>query len=228
MARTLASTTLAAAVAKADKQFLLSSVAGLAVGNLLFTGREAMLVNEIVGTRVSVQRGYNGAPQDHPTGQKVWFGPGSDFYGHRKTGAADANAELVLPRIVLPEGVIQDVKGGQWVDVQDDPRKADKKPVYNYAASGAIEIAAGVHKLNGAGALAMTLADPSADDEGTVIRILTTTAQAHTVTLAGGLAGAGAAADVGTFTAAIGNGVSLVAIGGKWYLDGPVSGVTFA
>ena len=102
-------------------------------------------------------------------------------------------------------------------------------PVQVLTGDGAITIKTGLVILNKAGAIAATLADPTATtDDGKVLRILSVTAQAHTVTIAGGLNGSGASADVGTFSAAIGNGVTLVAYQGKWYLTGPNTNVTFA
>jgi hypothetical protein len=53
----------------------------------------------------------------------------------------------------------------------------------NYiAAAGAIPIVTGTYALNGAGALAMTLAAPTAAQDGTVLTIVAATAHAHTVT----------------------------------------------
>lgn len=96
------------------------------------------------------------------------------------------------------------------------------------SAAGAISIKSGsvlVTKADGAAAL--TLADPAAADAGKVLCITSETAQAHTVTIAGGLNGGGAAADVGTFGGAIGDYVELVAYNSKWYLRHKLN-VTFA
>lgn len=78
------------------------------------------------------------------------------------------------------------------------------------------------------GTQAVTLADPITALNGRVLHILSTTARAHTVTIAGGLNGVGSGADVGTFGGAIGDGFSLVAYGGKWYnLPNANKNVTF-
>jgi hypothetical protein len=84
------------------------------------------------------------------------------------------------------------------------------------AAAGAIVIKEGVVWITGASALAITLAAPAVDDDGKVLHIRSTTAQAHTLTVAGGLNGAGSGADVGTFGGAIGDGVTLAAHNGAW------------
>lgn len=98
-----------------------------------------------------------------------------------------------------------------------------------YSASGAVEIRTGIAQITAGSAAAMTLAAPTALQEGTVITFDSTTAFAHTLTVAGGLRGAGASADVGTFGAAIGNGVTLYAKGLFWWpIPGSNLNVTFA
>jgi L-aminopeptidase/D-esterase-like protein len=57
--------------------------------------------------------------------------------------------------------------------------------------------------------------------------IFAATANAHTVTIANGLSGAGAGADVGTFGGAVADRVSLIAYNGAWYPVVNVN-VTFA
>ncbi len=98
------------------------------------------------------------------------------------------------------------------------------------SADGAITIKSGIVQITKGTAAAITLADPTAgDDDGKVLTIDSTTAAAHTVTIAGGLRGAGAGADVGTFGAAIGNGIMLYAYNGAWYtVPGTNLNVTFA
>lgn len=93
-----------------------------------------------------------------------------------------------------------------------------KLPVQHMTANGAVTILSGLVILDKAGVLAATLADPTATtDDGKMLIVLSITAQAHTLTLVSGLNGAGAGADVGTFGAAVGNGVVLIAYGGYWY-----------
>lgn len=108
-------------------------------------------------------------------------------------------------------------------------------PVQVMAADGAITIKEGIVTVTKAGVCAMTLAAPvpgsqSANgDDGKVLWIDSQTAQAHTLTIANGLRGVGASADVGTFGAAIGNGLGLYAYNGAWYpVPGTNTNVTFA
>lgn len=85
-------------------------------------------------------------------------------------------------------------------------------PTQVLAANGAVTIKSGVCMLTKAdGASAVTLADPDAADTGKQLTVISETAQAHTLTIAGGLNGGGAGADVGTFGGAVGDYVRLVA-----------------
>lgn len=97
---------------------------------------------------------------------------------------------------------------------------AAKKVVTAAANDGAISIADGVVKITKATAAALTLADPAAGDEGTVIIITSQTAAAHTVSNAGGsgFGAQGAGADVATFGGAIGDGFAVVAINANWHI----------
>jgi hypothetical protein len=108
-------------------------------------------------------------------------------------------------------------------------------PVQVMAADGAITIKEGIVTVTKAGVCAMTLAAPvpgpqsASGDDGKILWIDSQTAQAHTLTIANGLRGAGASADLGTFTTAIGNGLGLYAHNGAWYpLPGTNTNVSFA
>jgi hypothetical protein len=81
-------------------------------------------------------------------------------------------------------------------------------------ASGAIPVVAGTYALNGAAALAMTLATPTTPaQDGTVVTLVATTAHAHKVTTAANKING--ATDTVTF-AAVGDAVTLEAVGGIW------------
>lgn len=89
-------------------------------------------------------------------------------------------------------------------------------------ATDAIDFSLGdVFMLSRAGAAdAATLADPAVGDNGRIIRIMSGTAFAHTITSAGGIGGAGTSDDVITFTNRIAASVTLFAHNGKWYVVG--------
>lgn len=108
------------------------------------------------------------------------------------------------------------------------------EPVALASGDGAIASKGGVVMITKASAAALTLAAPTAGDQsaggddGRTLTIISTTAAAHTVTQSSpGFNNNGASSDVGTFGAAKGNGLYLVAHNGAWYVAGNV-GVTLA
>lgn len=105
-----------------------------------------------------------------------------------------------------------------------------KKPLQVVSADGAITIKEGLVVITKGSAAVITLADPVAGiDDSKVLHVYSNTAFAHTVTLTSGLAGVGAGADVGTFTAAAANRFAVFAYQGFWYLYGGAAvNVTFA
>lgn len=105
-----------------------------------------------------------------------------------------------------------------------------RQTVQVLAADGAITIKEGVAFITKAGVAAVTLAAPVATvDDGKRLLVVSTTAQAHTLTqTTPGVNNGGAASDVGTFGAAIGNSIELVAYQGVWYTAGTPRGVTLA
>ena len=103
-------------------------------------------------------------------------------------------------------------------------------PDYVTAASadGAITIQSSTVVITKGTACALTLGTPTTAQNGTIIRIISATAAAHTVTATTiGFNAADAAGDVGTFAAAIGNNLTVVAYGGEWLVLGN-TGVTIA
>lgn len=84
-----------------------------------------------------------------------------------------------------------------------------------YTANGAITVLDGVHALAKTSAAAMTLAPPTAAEEGIRLVITARTAFAHTVTITEGLGGKGASFDVITF-AAVGDSIELLADNLHW------------
>jgi len=100
---------------------------------------------------------------------------------------------------------------------QGDPNRTGFERV-NYTADGALSVVHGLHKISKTSAAAMTLTNPTSLEEGFVMHIRATTAFAHTVTLSGGFAGAGAGADVATFAGAVGDGFQIVAVNGLWHV----------
>ncbi len=99
-------------------------------------------------------------------------------------------------------------------------------PAAAYAASGAIAVAHGpsmITKSSAAGV--MTLVAPTATThDGVEMSIISTTAQAHTVTqTTPGFNNGGSASDVATFGGAIGDNLVIVAYQGVWYVKSKVN-----
>lgn len=89
------------------------------------------------------------------------------------------------------------------------------------SADGAITIKDGVVVITKAGVAALTLADPTATvDDYKTLRIISVTANAHTVSNAAGSGfnAGGAGSDVGTFGGAKGDGMTVMAYQGDWYV----------
>jgi len=87
---------------------------------------------------------------------------------------------------------------------------------------------AATYTITKAGVLADTLAAPTAtEDDGLIIRIVSATAFAHTVTATGLLQTGSANANVATFAANAGAGLTLMAYNAKWVVVSSV-GITFS
>lgn len=93
-------------------------------------------------------------------------------------------------------------------------------PVFTTAsADGAVTAKAGTVFVTKAGVAALTLADPvTVTDDGKKLLVISTTANAHTLSNAAGSGfnAGGSASDVGTFGGAIGDNIEVIAKGGKW------------
>lgn len=98
------------------------------------------------------------------------------------------------------------------------------------SADGAISIKDGVVIITKASAAALTLANPTATvDDYKILRIISATAAAHTVSNAAGAGfnAGGSGADVGTFGGAKGDNLVVMAYQGVWYVVSKVN-VTLA
>lgn len=100
-----------------------------------------------------------------------------------------------------------------------------RTPVGAVTADGAITITAynKTFFVTKAGVAAMTIADPTATThDGVTLTFVATTANAHTLSNAAGsgfFSSGGASKDVATFGGAIGDGFTIIAYQGKWYID---------
>lgn len=91
-------------------------------------------------------------------------------------------------------------------------------PVTALAVDGAIPVISGTYKLTKAGVGAYTLRAPRADEEGTIIKVVSQTANAHVVTATGLLDDGvvGGSKNAATFAAFVGASMILEAVGLKW------------
>lgn len=197
----LTTTTLAAACAKNDKTISVTSATGFAAGNLVKIDIEVMQVTKdyVSGTSVGVLRGLDGSEQiAHVSGVNVNTYLGTDAANDAPGG----------PSTSFPTQPAQDLR--------------------SYAAAGAIALPfAGrnmVAQIIGTGALAMTLANPTKDLDGSLLIIVGNGKAAHTVTYTAGLGNGGSALDVLTFAAGGQQSLWLIASNAIWVPQSVLAG----
>ena len=100
------------------------------------------------------------------------------------------------------------------------------QPFLVASADGAISIGHGSVYITKASAAALTLAAPPLSMDGAVLRIVATTAHAHTVTYTAGFNGSSTSGDVATFGGARGDCMEITAYQGVWYTSGALRNVT--
>lgn len=231
---TVNSTTLAAAVTSINALAVqVTSSTTFAVGQFLYVDREMMRITSITRTPIiDVQRGVNGTRADlHANATLLWSGPSNYFYDNEVAGPCTATNETALPHIVRMTGNVYDCKGATattqvWARYAIGGINqfaagflggpAGVPPTYT--SSGAITVQPGVVFIGSGGALAMTLAAPTTAQNGMIMIILASTAQAHTVTNTAGFGGGTTSRDVGTFGGAINDGLTIVAVNGVWWV----------
>lgn len=100
-----------------------------------------------------------------------------------------------------------------------------RTPVTAVTGDGAVSIPAynKVFPITKAGVAAMTIADPTTGThDGVTLTFIATTANAHTLDNSAGsgfFSSGGGTKDVATFGGAIGDGLTIIAYAGKWYID---------
>jgi hypothetical protein len=100
-----------------------------------------------------------------------------------------------------------------------------RTPFLAVTADGAIAVPAYnlTHFITKAGVAALTIVDPTATThDGVTLTFVATTANAHTLSNAAGsgfFSSGGGTKDIATFGGAIGDGFTIIAYQGKWYID---------
>lgn len=217
----LNSTTLSAALNATEKRLTLAALTNVALGHVLVVDGEAMLAQAIDTPSLTVEvfRGYRGYAVPHVSGALVWTNVPQAYYSYDPVGAGNPLNEEYLPHVNLQTFNTHTLINGRWVLIAQAGAAValPAGAVTPYTAAGAITLVPGVHQINGAAAIAMTLAAPGPQTpEGTILVIEAGTAAAHTVTYAAGFAATGAASDVATFGGAIGDSMVIQNIGGAW------------
>lgn len=194
----LTETTLSSACAAGDKSIVVASATGFAAGYLVRMDQEIAQVSKayVSGTTIPLMRGQGGTYANaHPVTCAVQVGAASD---------TDWGAQAAQTNVQFP------IAG-----------KA--RTTTSYSASGAIALpdpgsdSFAILNAVSTTVLAMTLAAPTRAMDGTVLRIASRNGTgAHTITIEGGLNGAGSGYDVFTFPAGPVM-LELVALDLFWY-----------
>lgn len=197
----LTTTTLASACAASDTSIVVTSATGFAARSFIRLDAEVMQVanSYTSGTTIPVRRGQEGtAAIAHPITANVTVGTGTDF-----ANPADQT-------------------------VATYPIAGRARLLTSYTGSGAITLPTSgtdaVAILNGTGTLAMTLADPGKDIDGSILWIVSNGKVAYTVTSASGFGAAGGSYDVATGNTSGNTGLCAMAANGVWILLSPMTG----
>lgn len=199
-------TTLSSAVALDATTIKVASATGFGKGKYIEIDGEVLFQHSDASasatTIIPVLRGYNGTVQAaHPTSAKVIVGSGFDDFPNAGAASASPSAFPAQPN----------------------------RPRFSYSAAGALSPVEGLHVINGTDALAMTLANPTALQDGQVMAICSNGKAAHTVTYDAGLGNAGAGYTVVTFPSGGQTGFQLIALNAIWTpLNGPYAGTVTA
>ena len=195
-----ANTTLAAAVAITDNVIVVASAASLAAGRIIKIDGEYLKINQAYtsGVTVGVIRGQEGSvTAAHQSGANVMTALASDL-------------------AAAPASVNESVLNAGQMSVTTT----------SYSAAGAIAFGLSqwtVAIINGTAALAMTITNPTKDQDGCYLHIVANGKAAHTVTYTAGIGNGGASFDVGTFSATLAMSSLLVACNGFWVSVGPTT-----
>lgn len=188
----LTATTLSAAITADALEFGVTAATGFAAGQKVLIDHEFIgQITKVTGTVITVR------------------------------GRGDQGTKAVAHNILAPVSTTS--SDADWMALAPGTNVAippDSTDFVTYGASGAIAVPDrnATIVLAKAGVGAMTLADPTQDMDGRVLNILSSTAQAHTVTNTTGYNGAGTTGDVATFGGAIGDNMTIKAVNKKWYV----------
>lgn len=242
---TLGATLQAPAQGAPATRITLASGSNVAVGQGLVVDGEYMTIQSStpIATQWNVVRGQSGTTAGaHASGAAVLFGATNNFYfaSREPSGYCVSTQQQATPRVVVSLSVslfmcpaVNTLAGSaaaSWGQITFNGQPYNSQYRYTgwtYTSAGALTVQPGVQFIGSAGALAMTLASPEKWQDGMVMVLQASTAQAHTVTYTPGFYGNTTSSDVATFGGAIGDNLVIFASGGVWR---PIStrNVTFA
>jgi hypothetical protein len=201
----LTTTTNAVAITALDQTITVASATGFSAGMMVKINTEFCQVRKdyVSGVVVPLLRGLAGTfPQAHAITSNVTVGNPGDF------AEAAPQGTLAYPFVRV-------------------------RQFASYNADGAITLPTPgndmVALINGTVARAMTLANPTKDQDGDMLIILGNGKAAHTVTYTAGLGNAGSGLDVATFDTGGQCSIMLIAANAIWVpLPSPLSGTLTA
>lgn len=189
----LVRTTASAAIGISDTSIVVASATGFSAGYYIRVDQEIMRVGQgyLSGTTIPVTRGQDGTlNQAHPITSGVIVGIGSDWTGPG-------------PQLAVTY-----------------PIAGRARQIVSYTTAGAIALPADgtdqVAILNSTVALAMTLAIPGVELDGSVLTIIGNGKAAHTVTVAGGIGAASTGYTVATFITGSQQSLQFMAANAVW------------
>lgn len=199
----LVTTTLNGAVTADTNTITVTSATSLVAGMFAVVDQEVIQINKtyVSGVVLQVLRGRDGtATAAHPTGSNITFFLGTDT------------------TTLQPQGQTQYLIAGRV------------RTLSSYNAAGALTLPAPgtdtVAILNGTSVLAMTLANPTKDMDGSILIVCGNGIAAHTVTYTAGFGNVSTTADVMTFGTTQAQAFQCIAANGIWNLLGPLAVAT--
>ena len=142
-----------------------------------------------------------------------------------QTGTLDASTRTYANYVGVVAALVYAMDGGSAVSgialVECDYGWRNGEQLQIMGASGAVVIKPSTVLITKAGVAALTIGDPTTGvHDGMVMTFISTTASAHTLdnSAGSGFNAGGAGSDIGTFGGAKGDGISIIAYAGDWYV----------
>lgn len=254
---TVSSTTLCAAVTLTANSVCLTSTTNVVNQTGLYVDNEYMTVLISSGQTLGATNAYVPVTRGNRSGQPatphanaavVWLAltpdkstvPGENGFAYstnlRDVGPCTLSTLTYLPHIWPDLGMMRSCGSvnasgvGQWVDytVAMNQTPGPVGQLQLLTTNGALPVVTGNYVVTKAGVLADTLAAPTAgSQDGVIIQISSTTANAHTLTATGLFQCGTSSVNLATFAAQAGAGLVLMSYNGKWIVLSSV-GITFS